>query len=61
MHFHYTDLTTTIDIIFLEFLLLYQYFFSPKVKQTVIISNKHSTYELPNDFSNDLRLRILGN
>ena len=32
-------------------------FLSPQMKRSVIISNKHSIYELPND----LRLRILRN
>ena len=32
-----------------------------KVKQSVIISNKHSIYELSLELSDDLRLRILGN
>ena len=34
------------DIIW-EFLLLYQKFFSPQVQRSVIISNKHGIYELP--------------
>ena len=38
-----------------------QIFLSPHVKRSVIISNKHSMYELPYEFPNDLRLRILGN
>ena len=41
--------------------MFYQIFFSPQVKRSVIISNKHGTYELPHKFPNDLRLRILGN
>ena len=32
-------------------------FFSPQVKRSVIISNKHSIYELPHELPNDLRLR----
>ena len=32
--------TTIIDIIFWDFLILYQIFFSPQVKQSVIISKK---------------------
>ena len=36
-------------------------FFSPPVKRSVIISNKHGIYELPHELPNDLRLRILGN
>ena len=36
-----------------------QIFFSPQAKKSVIISNKHSTYELPHQLPNDLRFRIL--
>ena len=36
-------------------------FLSAQVKQNVIIINKHGIYELPHEFPNDLRLRILGN
>ena len=39
--------------------MLYQIFFSSQVKRSVIISNKHGTYELPDELPNDLR--ILGN
>ena len=49
------------DIIFREFSLLYQIFFSPQVHQSVIISNKHGIYELPDELAKDLRLKILGN
>ena len=49
------------DIIFSEFLLLYQIFFSLQVQRSVIISNKHDIYELPDELPNDLRLRILQN
>ena len=48
-------------IIFRDFLMVEQIFFSPQVKQDLIISNKSATYELPHMLSNDLRLRILGN
>ena len=41
--------------------MFYQIFLSPQVKRIVIISNKHGTYELPHEFPNDLRFRILGN
>ena len=34
---------------------------SPQGKQIVIISNKQGIHELPHEFSNDLRLRTLGN
>ena len=50
-----------IFVIFWYFLMFYQIFLSPQVKQSAIISNKHGTYELPHKMSNDLRLRILGN
>ena len=40
---------------------LYQIFFSPQVKQSVIINNKHGIYELLNELPNDLRLRTLRN
>ena len=43
-----------------EFWLLYQIHFTPQVKQSVIISNKHGIYELPQELPNYLRLRILG-
>ena len=36
-------------------------FFSPRVKGSMHISNKHGIYELPHELPNDLRLRILGN
>ena len=52
---------TIIDIIFEEFLILYQIFFSPQVKRSMIISNKHGIYELRQELPNDLRLSILGN
>ena len=37
--------------------MFYVIFFSPLVKESVIISNNHDLYELPND----VRIRILGN
>ena len=52
--------STIMGIIFRDFLILYQVFFSPQVKQSVIISNKHGIYELPHELTNDLRLGILG-
>ena len=33
--------------------------FSPQVKRSVIISNKHGVYELADELPNNLRLRIL--
>ena len=44
------------DKIFWDSLILYQIFFSSQVKRSVIISNKHGIYELPNELPNDLRL-----
>ena len=44
-----------------HFLMLYQIFFSPEVKQWAIITYKHGIYELPHELPNDFRLRILGN
>ena len=41
--------------------MLYQIFLLPQVKRYVIITYKHGMYELPQELSNDLRLRILGN
>ena len=49
------------DIIFRDLLITYQIFFSPQVKRSVIISNKHGIKELAHDLQNDLRLRILAN
>ena len=46
------------EIIFSDFLILYQIFFSPQVKGSKIISNKHGIHELPHDLLNGL---ILGN
>ena len=56
-----TRLATTMYIIFWDFLVLYQIFFSPQVKQSVIINNKHGIYELPQELPNNFRLRIPGN
>ena len=38
-----------------------QIFLSVQEKRSVIISNKHSIYELPRELPNDLRFRILEN
>ena len=48
-------------VIFSDFLMFDQIFLSPQVKRSVIISNKHGTYELSYELPNNLRLRILGN
>ena len=52
---------TIIFIIFCDFLMFYQVFLSPEVKKYAVITNKHGIYELPHEFPDDLRLRILGN
>ena len=46
-----------VNILFWECLILYQSFISPKVKQNVIISNRHGIYELPHELPNDFKLR----
>ena len=48
-------------IIFWDFLISYQVFLSPQVKQWAIITCEYVIYELPYELANDLRLRILGN
>ena len=53
--------TTMMDIMFSEFLILYQFIFSPQMKRRMVISNKVGIYELPHELPNNLRLRILGN
>ena len=45
---------------FWEFLLLYQIFL-PQAQRSVISSNKHGIYQLPDELPKDLRLRIVGN
>ena len=53
--------TTIMNIIFWDFLILYQISLSPQVKRSVFISNKHDIYELPQELPNDLKLiRKLG-
>ena len=42
------------DIIFWEFWLIYQIFFSPQVKRSVVISNKHGIYGLLHKLPKDL-------
>ena len=51
--------TTRMDIISWKFLILYQFFFSPQVKRSVIISNKNGIYELSHDLWNDLSFAVL--
>ena len=39
--------------------MFHQIFLSPQMKRYAIITYKHGVYELPHEFSNDLRLRNL--
>ena len=38
-----------------------QTFLTPQMKRSMIISNRHGIYKLPNDLKKNLRMRILGN
>ena len=48
-------------IIFWDFLMFYQIFFSPQIKWWAIITYKHGIFELPHELLDDVRLRILEN
>ena len=37
-----------------DFLMFWQIFFSPQVKWSAVVSNKHAIYELPHELRNDL-------
>ena len=41
--------------------MFYEIFYSPQVKRSAIISDKHGIYMLPHELPNDFRLRFLGN
>ena len=56
---YYINRPTIMEIILWDFLMLYQIFLLPQVKQSAIISNKQGVYEVPQELPNDLRLRIL--
>ena len=49
-------LQTIMGIMFWDFLILYKIFFSPQVKWSMIISNKHNMCQLPYEFQDNLRL-----
>ena len=49
-------LQETMVILIGEFLMVHQFFSSPQVKRSQIISNKSGIYQLPNKLQNDLRL-----
>ena len=42
-------------------MMFYRIFLSLQVKRCTIITYKHGIYDLPHEFPNDLKLRILGN
>ena len=44
---------------FWDFLMFYQIFLSPQVKQSGIFSDKHGIYEMRQELPNDLKLKIL--
>ena len=46
--------TAIMDMILWDFLILYQILFSRQVKRSVIISNKHGIYELPQELAEQL-------
>ena len=60
-YWDFKDFPTMVFIIFWDYLMYYQIFFSPQVKWSTIISNKQCIYELPHESLNDLKLRILEN
>ena len=45
-------------MIFWDILITERIFFLPQVKRSVIIFNKHATYELPHELPNDLRQKL---
>ena len=55
------QMSTILVIIFRDILMFEKIFVSPQVKRIVIISNKHVIYQLPHNFTNDLRLTTRGN
>ena len=48
-------------LIFRDFLMVEQFFLSPQVKRSAIITYKHGIYQLSHELPNDLILNILGN
>ena len=57
----YIYVCSIVVIIFRDFLMFYQIFYSPQVKQSMIISNNHGIYKLLQELLSDLSLRILRN
>ena len=52
------SVSTIMEIILWDFLMLYQIFLSPQVKRSAIISNKQHVYELFHELPNDLNLKF---
>ena len=52
---------TILFIIIWDFLTVEQTFLTPQMKRSMIISNRHCIYKLPNNLKKDIRMRILGN
>ena len=57
----YIYVCSIVVIIFRDFLMFYQIFYSPQVKQSMIISNNHCIYKLPQELLSEFTLRILRN
>ena len=57
----YIYICSIVVIIFRDFLMFYQIFYSPQVKQSMIISNNHGIYKLLQELLSDLSVRILRN
>ena len=53
--------STVLVIIFWNFTMFYERSESPQVKENLTSSITNLIYELPHEFSNDLKLTILGN
>ena len=53
--------STVLVTIFWNFSMFYERSESPQVKENLISSITNLIYELPHEFSNDLKLTILGN
>ena len=55
------EISTITKIMLWDFLIFYQIFLLPQVKQSAVISNKQGVYKLPHNLQNDSSLRILWN
>ena len=45
-------------IIFLDFLIFYQFFLLLEMKGNAVIRNRHGIYELPQELPNNVRLKV---